>query len=76
MPQPPFPQNLLPEGGASDVAQSITHYAKDNKVDLVVVGSRGMGAAKRAMSAFFGLGSVSDYVVHNVPCPAMIYKSS
>lgn len=58
------------------MAQSITHYAKDNKVDLVVVGSRGLGAAKRAVSAFFGLGSVSDYVAHNCPSPVLIYKAS
>lgn len=58
------------------MAQSIAHYAKDNKIDLAVVGSRGLGAAKRAVSAFFGLGSVSDYVVHNCPSPVLIYKAA
>mmetsp|Transcript_45624 Transcript_45624/g.76013 ORF Transcript_45624/g.76013 Transcript_45624/m.76013 type:complete len:217 (+) Transcript_45624:162-812(+) len=37
--------------------------------DLVVVGSRGMGAAGRMF-----LGSTSDFLVHNVPCSIAIIK--
>lgn len=37
--------------------------------DLVVMGSRGLGA----ISGFF-LGSVSDRVVHRAPCPVLIVK--
>lgn len=29
----------------------------------------------RAMSAVVGLGSVSDYAVHNAPCPVMVFKN-
>ena len=43
-------------------------------MDMVVVGSRGMGALRRGMSSFFGLGSVSDYCVHNCTQPVLVYK--
>ncbi len=32
---------------AADVGQSVVHYAKENGVDLVVLGARGMGSWKR-----------------------------
>jgi nucleotide-binding universal stress UspA family protein len=38
-------------------------------VDVVVVGSRGRGAIRRAL-----LGSVSTYVVHNAPCPVLVVR--
>lgn len=31
----------------ADVGQSVVHYAKENGVDLVVLGARGMGSWKR-----------------------------
>jgi nucleotide-binding universal stress UspA family protein len=37
--------------------------------DVVVVGSRGRGALKRAL-----LGSVSTYVVNNAPCPVLVVR--
>ena len=40
----------------------------------MVVGSRGMGSLKRALMSFVGLGSVSDYVVHHVEHPVIVYK--
>ncbi|PRW59077.1 universal stress family isoform B [Chlorella sorokiniana] len=69
-----FFKALAPEGGASDVGQSVVHYAKENGVDLVVLGARGMGSWKRAIMSFVGLGSVSDFVVHHLEAPVIIVK--
>ncbi len=44
--------------------------AKERSADLVVVGSRGRGAFKRAL-----LGSVSAHVVHNAPCPVLVIRA-
>lgn len=57
---------LLPEGGASDVGESLVNHAHQIGADMVVVGSRGMGAVRRQLLSFVGLGSVSDYIVNNV----------
>ena len=66
---------LEPEGGASDVGLSLKHYAEANDVDVVVVGSRGMGAVKRMLYSVVGLGSVSDWVAANVKeCPVVVVK--
>ncbi|KXS16562.1 adenine nucleotide alpha hydrolases-like protein [Gonapodya prolifera JEL478] len=46
---------------------AIVDTAADLHARLIVMGSRGNGALKRAL-----LGSVSDYVVHNAPCPVLI----
>lgn len=42
---------------------------KDNKIDLVVMGSRGRSAMKEVF-----LGSVSNYVLHKSPVPVTIVK--
>lgn len=42
---------------------------KDNKIDLVVIGSRG----KTALSEIF-LGSISNFVLHKSPVPVLIVK--
>jgi len=69
-----FFKALEPEGGASEIGLSIKHYAHANGIDLVVMGSRGMGAFKRAMFSFLGLGSVSDWCVHNLELPVVIVR--
>ncbi|KAF8068226.1 hypothetical protein HT031_001912 [Scenedesmus sp. PABB004] len=66
---------LLPEGGASDVGASVCKYAADHKADLVCLGSRGMGSFKRSLMGFVGLGSVSDYAVHNAACAVAVIKA-
>lgn len=44
-------------------------------MDVLVLGNRGLGAFKRSMMSLIGLGSVSDYCVHNSPAPVIIVKS-
>lgn len=68
-------RTLSPTGGASDVGASICTYTSQHHVDLVVVGSRGMGSLQRSLMSFMGLGSVSDYLVHNLHSAVAVVKS-
>lgn len=52
-------------GGSSDLGRHICDYAADKKADMLVMGSRGMGSAQKAVLGLFGLGSVSDFVVRH-----------
>lgn len=47
----------------------IVKYANDKKVDLVVIGSRGLNSLQEMV-----LGSVSHKVMKRVNCPALIVK--
>ncbi len=51
------------------VASSITKYASDNKVDLIIMGSHGYTGLTH-----FLLGSTTDKVVRSATCPVMIVK--
>ncbi|GLJ09324.1 hypothetical protein SUGI_0106650 [Cryptomeria japonica] len=53
-------------GEARDI---ICEEAEKAEADMVVMGSHGYGAIKRAF-----LGSVSDYCAHNLKCPVLIVK--
>lgn len=50
-------------------AEEIVEYAKNEGVDLVVMGSRGMTTFKGLL-----IGSVSDQVVHHSPCPVTVVR--
>ncbi len=50
--------------------ESIIEAARSEQVDFVVVGSHGRGTVGR-----FFLGSVSDHVVHNAPCPVVVVRA-
>ncbi len=52
-----------------DPVQSILDLAQREEVDLVVVGSRGLGGFQSLL-----LGSVSDSLAHNAPCPVLIVR--
>ena len=60
----PSAQAVLLRG---DAGGAICDFAASQGVQAIVIGSRGRGGIKRAL-----LGSVSDYVVRNAPCPVII----
>jgi len=51
------------------VGPVIIRFVKNNKIDLVVMGSRGNSLAKEIF-----LGSVSNFVLHKSSVPVMIVK--
>ncbi|KAL0691318.1 hypothetical protein Bca4012_090997 [Brassica carinata] len=59
-------ETLVLEGEAKDM---ICQAVEQMHVDLLVVGSRGLGKIKRAF-----IGSVSDYCAHHANCPILIVK--
>ncbi len=50
-------------------AEAICQFARDNDVDLIVIGSHGRTGLKRAI-----LGSVSHAVVNQAPCPVTVVR--
>src|ERR1044071_7422652 len=50
-------------------ADKIVEIAEQEKVDLIVMGSRGLGTFTRLV-----LGSVSDGVIHHAHCPVLIVR--
>eukprot|EP00798_Chlamydomonas_sp_ICE-L_P024171 gene24171-9759_t len=65
---------LAAMGGASGVGESLTSFVEKEKIDMLIVGCRGMGAIKRSLMSFIGLGSVSDYCLHNCLAPTMVIR--
>jgi nucleotide-binding universal stress UspA family protein len=57
---------MLREG---HVVQEIVKAAEEGKFDLIVMGARGISKIKELI-----LGSVSDGVVRNAPCPVLVTK--
>jgi nucleotide-binding universal stress UspA family protein len=56
------------EGGLKP-GQVIISVANEEKVNMIVMGTRGMGKIRRTI-----LGSVSDYVIHHSPCPVVVCR--
>jgi len=54
-----------------DPADAILDVAEEQKADLVIVGNKGMGGAKR-----FLLGSVPNKVSHHSPCSVLIVRTT
>jgi nucleotide-binding universal stress UspA family protein len=52
-----------------DPARALCELAEERHADAIVLGTRGRGGVKRAL-----LGSVSDHVVRNAPCPVVITR--
>ncbi|XP_051131846.1 uncharacterized protein LOC127251933 [Andrographis paniculata] len=59
-------KTLILEGDPKD---KICRAVEEMSIDLLVVGSRGLGQIKRAL-----LGSVSDYCIHHAKCPVLLVK--
>ncbi len=55
--------------GVGSPAAEIVAQAEELGAGLVVLGSRGLGAMRRAL-----MGSVSDSVVRHAPCPALVVR--
>jgi nucleotide-binding universal stress UspA family protein len=52
-----------------DAKVKLTELASEVRADLVIIGSRGLGAIKKMI-----MGSVSDYIVHNCDCPVIVAR--
>jgi nucleotide-binding universal stress UspA family protein len=55
--------------GVGNPADVMVQEAEDSGADLIVVGTRGLNAAKRLV-----LGSVSTNVVHHAPCDVLVVR--
>jgi len=51
---------------ATNVADAVCRYAKNNSIDLIITGTHGRGAVKH-----FLMGSVAERVVRTAPCPVL-----
>ncbi len=58
------PVTRIIEGNAGP---ALCELAAEVGADVIVIGTRGRGGIKRAL-----LGSVSDHVVRNAPCPVLV----
>ncbi len=47
----------------------ILDFASANDIDLIIMGSRGLGIVKGVL-----LGSVSQYIVEQAKCPVLVVK--
>lgn len=52
-----------------DAKEAIRQAVERMQAGLLVLGSRGLGAIKRAF-----LGSVSDYLIHHACCPVLVVR--
>jgi len=50
-------------------AMEIVKYARENKVDIIVVGTLGRGGLSR-----FLLGSTAEKVIRTAPCPVLVVR--
>jgi nucleotide-binding universal stress UspA family protein len=56
---------------SSSIADAIIDYADKENIDLIIIGSRGLGKSSR-----FKMGSVASKVVKHAPCSVYVVKMS
>lgn len=61
---------------SSGVGPTIVEHSHTIQADVLVMGSRGLGAIQRSLLRTLGLGSASDYTVHNCEVPVVVVKPS
>ena len=54
---------------SKDISQCILDFAKENDIDLIVIGTRGRSGFKRLL-----LGSVASHVTTYAHCPVLVVK--
>jgi nucleotide-binding universal stress UspA family protein len=54
---------------STNIAGAIVDYAEENKIDLIVIGTRGRTGFKKLL-----LGSVASHVVTYAHCPVLVVK--
>lgn len=59
-------ETMLVEG---HTVEEITRTAKEDKFGLIIIGARGISRIREIL-----LGSVSDGVIRNAPCPVLVVK--
>jgi len=68
-PIPPSSYETKLVRGKTDIRAGLCKCVDDLGVDVLVVGSRGLGPLTRLL-----MGSVSSYLVSNAPCPVLVVK--
>ncbi len=61
--------DVLVDHSQRNAGDKVCEYADDHEIDLIIVGSRGLGGVKKLL-----LGSVSTNIVHHATCPILIIK--
>ena len=60
--------------GIGSTAEGIVSVAKSERVDFIIIGSRGLSSEERKPKMLRVLGSVARYVSELAECPVMIVK--
>ena len=58
------------------IGEAVEEYVASSKIDIVVLGSRGMGSMKRSLLGSLGMGSVSEFATTRLPCPVLVVKEN
>lgn len=76
LPEPRVKCVVVRCGERESTGDALTKTIKDQKVDHVVLGTRGLGALQRALLTAAGLGSVSNELAHHAAVPVTVVPAS